>query len=87
MSRMFLALVVVDVLGVAWVLAPPQSSVASAQVDAPTEQVAVEVAWSTATDELDRRCGTEAHNVAGVEEIEQVSNGYRARVSLRGSCS
>ena len=87
MSRLFVGVVVLNLFGLAWWAGVPATTTAAAQVDAPTEQVALDVAWAAATDRLEERCGSKADHLAGVEEIEQVSNGYRARVSVQGSCS
>ena len=85
MVRLFAALLVVNALGFAWATAHPLEVTAGAEVVATTETDAVELAWRQAQAHLDAKCPVEF--VTGVEDVERISNGYRAHVIASGVCS
>lgn len=88
MTRLFLAVVMVNVLGGAalW-FQPSTEPVVAIDVTASDEVRAAERAWETAELRLMEACGDDVHGVTGVEEAAEVSNGYRVRVTATASCA
>lgn len=84
MTRVFVAVVLLNVFGAVWWMTPPNEVTASAAALAPTAEIAMDVAWDRAEARLDPRC--EVDHLVGIEEIEEVSNGYRAQVHVSGRC-
>lgn len=86
-TRLFLAVLMVNVIGFGVWLQPTAEATVAIDVTAADELRATERAWETAELRLREACGADVQGVTGVEETEAVSNGYRVRVTATGHCA
>ena len=87
MTRFFLTVLLVNVIGFGVWLQPTNEATVAIDVTAADQVRATERAWETAELRLREACGHDVTDVTGVEEAVEVSNGYRVRVTATGSCA